>query len=264
MLGDDLHYGAFTTGDEDLAVATRALTGRMVEASRIEAGLEILDVGCGTGTPALYLASLGAQVTGITTSAVGVAEARDRVASTRMADRLRFELRDGMDNGFPDGSFDRVWALESSHLMPERERLVAECARVLRPGGRLALCDIVLRRELPLLEVRRLREPLGLLRLVFGDARMEPLDRYEQWAAASGLVVDRNVDLTASTRPTFARWRANAHRHRNEVVAALGEEDWRRFVEACDVLDGFWGDGTLGYGLLAAVKTEPVALDPTP
>jgi 27-O-demethylrifamycin SV methyltransferase len=138
--------------------------------------------------------------------------------------------------------------------MPARDRLIAECARVLRPQGRLALCDIVLRRPLPFDEVRRLRRPLMLLREVFGDARMEPLSRYRELAEEEDLVVDQETDLTAETRPTFVHWRANAHEHRDQVVASIGEADWQRFVDACGVLEQFWDDGTLGYGLLAAAK----------
>jgi 27-O-demethylrifamycin SV methyltransferase len=138
--------------------------------------------------------------------------------------------------------------------MRSREQLLAECARVLRPGGRLVLCDIVLRRPLAFAEVRALLEPLTLLRAVFGDARMEPLERYAELASQHGLVVDTELDLTAATRPTFARWRDNAHTHRTEVVAALGAEDWQRFIDACDVLEGFWDDETLGYGLLGAAR----------
>ena len=255
LLGDELHYGVFATGDEALADATLALTARMVAAARLEADLDVLDVGCGTGAPACTLArEHGVRVTGITTSAVGVATANERAADAGLGDRVTFAVRDGMDNGFPDTSFDRVWVLESSHLMRERERLMAECARVLRPGGRVTLCDIVLQRPMPFEEVRRLRHPLALLREVFGDARMEPLERYAELAGANGIVVDVQDDLTAATRPTFRRWRENAERHRAETTASLGKDGWQQFVGACDVLEGFWDDGTLGYGLLAGVK----------
>ena len=138
--------------------------------------------------------------------------------------------------------------------MRERDRLMAECARVLRPGGRMALCDIMLRRPMPFEEVRRLRVPLGaaarrLRRRPHGTARAttQSLRRRQRvWTSTAEL------DLTAATRPTFARWRENAERHRDEVVAPLGEDDWQRFVDSCDVLEGFWDDGTLGYGLVAA------------
>jgi cyclopropane fatty-acyl-phospholipid synthase-like methyltransferase len=255
LLGHDLHYGVFDTGTEALPDATAALTQRMIDAAKLDAGAEVLDVGCGTGAPACHLAAAyGVSVVGITTSAVGVASARERAEAAGLADRVSFEERDGMDNGFADVSFDRTWVLESSHLMRERDRVIAECARVLRPGGRLTLCDIMLRRPMPFKEVRRLREPLELLREVFGEARMEPLGAYVELAEANGLVVDVSDDLTEVTRPTFARWRDNAERHRDEVIALLAAEDHQRFVDSTVVLEGFWDDGTLGYGLIAAAK----------
>lgn len=255
LLGEELHYGVFATGTEDLPTATAALTERMADAAAPLEGVDLLDVGCGTGTPACALAErFGTRVLGITTSEVGVADATARAGRLGLGALARFEVRDGMDNGLPDASFDRVWALESSHLMRQRELLVAECARVLRPGGRFVLCDIIRRRELPFAEVRRLVRPLAVLREVFGDARMEPLDAYAGWCAEAGLEVERSDDLTELTRPTFERWRANAERHHDEVVARLGAEDLDRFVESCDILQGFWDDGTLGYGLLAATK----------
>ncbi len=255
LLGEDLHYGLFRLGNEGLPEATAALTKSMIDAADIEAGLEVLDVGCGTGAPACHLAAVyGARVTGITTSAVGVASARRRATVEGIDSLVSFEERDGMDNGFPEESFDRVWVLESSHLMRERDSLIAECARVLRPGGRLVLCDIMLRRPMPFDEVRRLRKPLALLREVFGEARMEPLAKYEELAQANGLVVEQATDLTQVTLPTFARWRDNAETHRDAVISLLSPDGLERFVEGTVVLEGFWDDGTLGYGLIAAGK----------
>lgn len=255
LLGEEFHYGVFDDPREDLALATGRLTELMFEAARIEAGSEVLDIGCGIGAPACRIAAeTGARVTGITTSPVGLAAARKRAADAGLSNRTKFELRDGMDNGFPDASFDRAWALESSHLMRDRDRLISECARVLRPGGRLVLCDIILKRRLELTEVRRRLEPLALLREVFGDGRMEPLDEYARLARASGLEVEHETDLTEATRPTFERWRRNAARYHDEVTELLGAGEAQSFVAACDVLEGFWDDGTLGYGLMVALK----------
>src|SRR4051794_18351636 len=69
LLGEDLHYGVFASGAEPLADATHALTDLMIEAAEFAPGLDVLDVGCGTGSPACHLAEqLDVRVLGITTS----------------------------------------------------------------------------------------------------------------------------------------------------------------------------------------------------
>ena len=255
LLGEELHYGVFPSGDEPLEVATAELTNRMLEAADLAPGLRVLDVGCGTGAPACQLVEdHGVEVLGITPSAVGIAAATARATARGLADRATFERRDGTDNGLPDASFDRVWVLESSHLMPDREALISECARVLRPGGRLVLCDIIRRREIPFQEVRARREDLATLRTAFGPSRMEPLDYYASTAAAHGLVVDRADDLTEATLPTFDRWRRNAEVHHDEVLRLLGPDGLDAFVRSTDILEAFWQDNTFGYGLLSAAK----------
>ncbi|HEY1826487.1 MAG TPA: methyltransferase domain-containing protein [Acidimicrobiales bacterium] len=254
LMGDELHYGLFEEAGDDLATATRRLTDRMVDAAAVHAGDLVLDIGCGTGAPACHLAMLGAYVTGISTSTAGLAAATARAAALGLGDRTTFEARDGMDTQLPGAAFDVVWVLESSHLMRDRGQLIAECARLLRPGGRLALCDLVLRRTMALEEVKRLRPSFDLLRWAFGDARMEPLETYRERMTAQGLDVQRADDLTAATRPTFAAWRGNAARYAAEAKATLGADGLAQFIEATEVLEGFWDDGTLGYGLLRAVK----------
>jgi 27-O-demethylrifamycin SV methyltransferase len=226
----------------------------MIGSARFEQGQRVLDVGCGSGTQACRLAEeFGVSVLGVTTSAVGVAAATARAQAHGLVG-VEFEQRDGTSNGLPDASFDRVWVLESSHLMPDRAALIRECARVLRPGGRLMLCDLIRRREIPFLELRERRDEFADLRAAFGAARMDPLDSYAGLAAENGLVVDVLTDLTQETRPTFDRWRDNLQKHRGRVVELIGDDGADAFGRSVEILDGFWRDGTLGYGLMAASK----------
>ena len=255
LLGDALHYGVFDRGDESLSEATHALTQRMVDGLRSEPGQRVLDVGCGTGAPACDLAEVhGLEIVGITTSEVGVAAADARAHDRGLSDRVSFELRDGTDNGFPDASFDRVWVLESSHLMPNRRALISECARVLRPGGRMVLCDVMRLRPIPFDELRRRRDAFAVLRAAFGNARMDTMDDYVGLAEDAGLSVDHREDLSAVTLPTFAHWLANADTHRDVVVETLGEDGLNEFCEASRVLDTLWRENTLGYGLFSAIR----------
>jgi len=254
LLGAELHYGYFATGQEQLPVATRALTTQMLEAAQLRAGLRVLDVGCGTGEPARRLArEFGVEVLGITTSEVGVATATE-ITQAEGVDGVRFEVRDGTDNRLPAASFDRAWVMESSHLMPDRPALLRECARVLAPGGRLVLCDIIRRREIPFAELRQRRHAFAVLRAAFGAARMDSLDQYARYAVDAGLVDVVTRDITAETLPTFDRWQANLDEHRDRVVELIGEQGAADFEESVRILRDFWLDGTLGYGLVTAVQ----------
>jgi 27-O-demethylrifamycin SV methyltransferase len=262
LLGEELHYGLFVSGDEELATATGELTTRMIDAARFSPGQQVLDVGCGTGAQACRLASEhSVEVLGITTSEVGVAAATERARAAGLSG-ARFEVRDGTDNLLPAGSFDRVWVLESSHLMPDRPGLLSDCARVLRPGGRLVLCDIIRRREIPFRELRDRRREFAVLRAAFGAARMDQLSDYETHAQAAGLTDIECVDITTATLPTFDRWQDNLDRHRDQVLGILGAQSVTEFEESLQILRRFWQDGTLGYGMMSAAR--PDAVVPTP
>jgi 27-O-demethylrifamycin SV methyltransferase len=253
IMGQEFHFGYFDTPNTPLERATAALTQFMVQRARIEPGNRILDVGCGTGRQACDLAADHlASVLGITTSAIGV-KAATSLASRRHVD-ARFEQRDGTDNGLQGESFDVAWVLESSHLMRDRDALLRECVRVLAPGGRLAMCDVIRKRDIAFREVLAHREEFATLRAAFGDAHMQTLESHSAVLTSLGMDVIDCSDISDPTFPTFAKWRANVEANMENLNELLGAEGVHEFVESTHILESFWQDGTLGYGILAAVK----------
>ena len=95
------------------------------------ASCRVLDLGCGAGLLANYLAERGHSVTGIDTTAenLEVARAHD------ITNTVRYEEADACALPYPDASFDVVCAMDLLEHVGEPERLVGEAARVLRPGG---------------------------------------------------------------------------------------------------------------------------------
>ena len=227
----------------------------MIQAAQLAPGQRVLDVGCGSGAPARRLASeQGVEVLGITTSQIGVETATLETARAGVSG-VTFEQRDGTANGLPDESFDRVWVLESSHLMPDRQALVSECARVLKPGGRVALCDLIRRREIPFAELRERKDDFAILRAAFGAARMDTLDQYAGLMENAGLVVDqrrRHHDRDPPDPRSLARHGRRAPRGGDRASSAsrASRPSRRRWGFS----KRFWRDGTLGYGLISATK----------
>jgi demethylmenaquinone methyltransferase/2-methoxy-6-polyprenyl-1,4-benzoquinol methylase len=117
-------------------------------AARLEPGQEVLDLGCGTGMLAVLLARRGCLVTGIDHSPRMIAQAAQRLEAERLAGQV--VLRElgavELDRAFGDGSFDAVTStLVFSELSDDEVAYVlAECWRIVRPGGQLLIADEIL------------------------------------------------------------------------------------------------------------------------
>ena len=96
-------------------------------------GKQVLDVGCGAGTDLVRFARGGAIVTGVDLAASAIALAKQNFAQQGLAADLR--EADGEHLPFADGSFDFVFAHGVVQYTASDQTLVAECRRVLKPGG---------------------------------------------------------------------------------------------------------------------------------
>lgn len=114
----------------------------LYEKAAIQAGDLVLDAGCGIGGSSIWMARQhGNQVTGITISAKQADYARQHAKRHDVSDKVNFEVADFCATPFEDASFDVVWALESSCHALNKGDFLREAWRVLRPGGRIVVCD---------------------------------------------------------------------------------------------------------------------------
>ena len=121
----------------------RELCGRLKQ----RGAKRILDVGCGTGKLALFIAEQmhleECVVIGIDTDASKVEKARERALRMREGRVVRFEVQSATQTRFKDGSFDAVVSLKALHEISDADAALREAFRVLRSGGSIFVIDWV-------------------------------------------------------------------------------------------------------------------------
>jgi SAM-dependent methyltransferase len=162
------------------AVNSFAGVGYHLALARLLPGERVLDLGSGSGMDVFAAA---AQV-GPGGSVVGVDITPEQLAKSerlRRDEHVRFRRARIEELPFQDGSFDAVISNGVVNLAADKRRVFAEAARVLRPGGRLALADIVTERQI----AARTACQADLWAACIAGARQE--DRYLDDIAAAGL-----------------------------------------------------------------------------
>ncbi len=154
----------------------------------INQSTEVLAVGCGTGYSAIYLAkTYGCKVVGIDISKDMIERAQTRNKEEGFTDLVEFYVADAYNLPFEANRFDVV-ITEFVSIFLEKERVLQEYARVLKPGGRLGVNELYRANEIP-------QEPMEIItkaetkltkaiRLPF---YFPTLNQWEQWFTQAGL-----------------------------------------------------------------------------
>jgi len=187
---------------EAFADYTATYVDEVLDLLGVHEGTAVLDVATGTGAAALLAARRGATVT-----AIDFAPGMVEVATSRLADAgagAATAVMDGQDLDLPDAAFDAALSMFGLMFFPDAPRGVAEMARVVRPGGRIATTTW----DLDAFPLRRL---VGdALSRVLPDAG-QLSDRPPTWAAhgsVEGLhrLLDVDGVLDVEVRSVERRW----------------------------------------------------------
>lgn len=113
--------------------------------------LRVLDIGCGIGGTARFMAGrYGATVTGVDLTPAFVETATALSKMVGMSGRTDFLLGSALELPVPDASVDLATMMHVGMNIPDKQALFAEVARVLAPGGRFALFDLMERNGQPI------------------------------------------------------------------------------------------------------------------
>lgn len=212
--GEDIGQNSWLTSDEhDLFITWMSLT----KDSRV------LDVACGSGHTTLRVAGrTGCTVHGIDIHENAIHEARSAAQGSGFASRAVFQLHDASKPlPFDDRTFDALICIDAINHLPNRPAILAEWARVLKPGGVLVFTDpIVVSGPLTAGEIA-IRSSIGFFLFV-------PPGIDERLLAESGFTVSEVVDRTENM----------AHSARRRLIARQEHEADLREIEGDETFEG--------------------------
>jgi ubiquinone/menaquinone biosynthesis C-methylase UbiE len=131
LMGEQIHIGGFASS---MDLAQRA---------GIAAGSRGVDLCCCTGAGMRFLVRFFnvARVTGVDATAAVLRLGRSRTAAEGLAEKLSFVENNACATGLPSSQFDFVWGEDAWCYVEDKAKLIAEAARLIKPGGKIAFTD---------------------------------------------------------------------------------------------------------------------------
>jgi tocopherol O-methyltransferase len=251
--GEHIHHG-FWRGTESNAAAQRNLTHELARRAGIAPGDHVLDVGCGLGGSAFLLArDYGCTVRGISISPRQIASATRGAARRGLQGRVTFGVEDANHLDGPAESYDVIWNVECSEHLFDKPRFIATSAKLLRPGGRLAICAWLARENLDSASAELVREVCrGMLCPSLGS-----LNDYVRWMEQSGLSVQCADDITPQVARTWSLCKPVLRVPLVRSILAAGNRRLRDFADAFAAIDDAYRTGAMAYGMFVAAKPAP-------
>jgi cyclopropane fatty-acyl-phospholipid synthase-like methyltransferase len=255
LFGGSLHEGYWESPSDQstMAEASERLTDLMTEKLKVGPGDRVLDVGCGTGAPAIRLAkSTGAAVVGITNSPVQTEAAIRQAQDAGMGDQVTFRCEDATVLQCPARSFDAVLMIESIFHLPDRVEALRQVAGVLKPGGRVAVTDILDRTSTPdpmqraVDDLAEHSQSHGRSPLVAMPVRLE---EYKGLLEQAGLVPVEMADVSEHTvTRTLACIQQKLNDDHDELVERFGSRVVQQYATVVPLLEA----AGFGYGIVTA------------
>ncbi len=129
---------------DEFHIRGRAASLEIIEALDLSGDSQVLDLGSGLGGPARTLAELtGCTVTGVDLTPEFCEVATALSEWTGLSDRTRFHVGDATGTGLPGAAVDAAMTLHVAMNISDKPALYAEAFRVLRPGGRFVVYDVL-------------------------------------------------------------------------------------------------------------------------
>ena len=223
--GEDIGQSSWITASEWL---------RFADQLGVTANSNVLEVGSGSGGPAVYLAvKRGCRVTGVDINEHGIRNAIELAADRGVADRVDFRVTDaGAALPFSTAGFDAIVSNDAMCHIQQRLAVLREWHRVLRPEGRVLFTDAMVITGPVSCEELAIRSSIGFYLFV-------PPGENERLLREAGFELMSVEDLTGSAAELSQRWCDAREQHREALIMREGDENFQglqRFLRCVHTL----------------------------
>jgi cyclopropane fatty-acyl-phospholipid synthase-like methyltransferase len=211
--GEDFGQTSWTTPEEIQHIADVLGLGRESH---------VVDIGCGSGGCALYFAkTIGCRVDGLDVNGAGIRSAIEAARAGGLDDRASFMPYD-VSSGLPyiSDKFGAIYSNDAFCHVADRGKLLGECWRVLRPGGRLLFSDALVITGAVSNEEIATRSSIG--RYIF-----VPRGENERLLEDAGFKIVSVEDTSAQAAAIAGRWRDARARREAILLPIEGEQNFR-------------------------------------
>ena len=242
VFGEDIGQNSWLTADE---------YRRFFEWLELDASSDVLEIACGSGGPALFMArESGCRVLGIDNNESGIANANRMATEQGLAAKARFELADaGQPFPFENETFDAIVCIDAINHLPNRSRVLAEWHRALKPNGRLLYTD-------PVIVTGSLSGGEVAVRSSIGYFLFVPVGENERLLKKTGFELLRSEDATENEAQISKRWRKAREQRRDELIKIEGEMKFEGLQRFLAVVCRLSSERRLSRFVFAAVKAN--------
>ena len=227
-------------------------TDALAQHAQINESTHVLDLCCGLGGPARYLAyHYGCRVTGVDLNTDRLSSAVRLTERTKLQDRVLFHHANALQTGLADETFDAIVSQEAFCHIPNKKTLITECVRLLKTGGRIVYTDILARNSMTN-EIRSRLES----EMVFSE--LTTLEEYCHLLEEKGCQVVEVEDLSENWAQILVDRLAMYRSLKEQTVSSFGLAHFQKWDRTYSFFVGLYRSGELGGGRFVAHKTKSI------
>ena len=227
-------------------------TDALAQHAQINESTHVLDLCCGLGGPARYLAyHYGCRVTGVDLNTDRLAGAVRLTERTKLQDRVLFHHANALQTGLADETFDAIVSQEAFCHIPNKKTLITECVRLLKTGGRIVYTDILARNSMT-------NEIRGRLENEMVFSELSTLEQYCHLLEEKGCQVVEVEDLSENWAQILVDRLAMYRSLKEQTVSSFGLAHFQKWDRTYSFFVGLYRSGELGGGRFVAHKTKSI------